>query len=46
MGNTNLVNEEAAYYQEVSSQQILIQSREILVPGNCSTIHYLSKTKN
>jgi zinc protease len=42
LGNTNLVNEEAAYYQQVSTGQILDQSREWLVPENSSTIYYLS----
>ena len=40
MGDPDLVNKEGAYIQEVTAADVRAMAREILVPENCSTLHY------
>lgn len=43
LGNTNLVNEELALYQSVSSADIKQAAIDFLGKSNCSTLYYLSE---
>jgi len=43
LGNTNLVNEELAFYQNVSSTDIKQAAVDFLSESNCSTLYYLTE---
>lgn len=40
LGNANLVNEESARIQAVTTAQVQAAAREVLRPENCSTLYY------
>ena len=40
LGDANLVNQESAKVQAVTTTQVLEAAREVLRPGNCSTLYY------
>ncbi len=44
LGNANFVNEEGAYIQAVTANDILYNARQVLDPANCSTLYYQAKT--
>lgn len=43
LGNTNLINEEIAFYEMVSMDEIQDAVNQVLSASNCSTLYYLSK---
>ena len=43
LGNSNLVNDELEYLSEITREDLLQMSGDILVNGNCSTLFYKSK---
>lgn len=43
LGDINLVNQEAEYYQAVTNNNILSVSSSLFHPNNCSTLYYLTK---
>jgi zinc protease len=45
LGDTNLINQESAKVQAVTSAQLLQQARTILDPNNCSTLYYHAEPK-
>ncbi len=44
LGDAGLMNTELNKYQSVTTNEILEESRRILVPENCSTLYYYSKS--
>ena len=46
IGNTNLVNEEIETISKTTSSELVNMANEILVPSNCSTLHYKSNKIN
>jgi zinc protease len=45
LGDPDLVNKEAEYIQAVTAAQVQAMAREILVPENSTTLHYIAKPK-
>jgi len=45
LGNAALINEQAAHYRNVTPEDIRRVASEILRPGNCNTLNYLSLKK-
>lgn len=43
LGNTNLINDELEYLSEITREDLLQMSDDILVNSNCSTLFYKSK---
>ncbi len=43
MGDPDLINKEGTYIQEVTAGSVKAMAQEILVPENCSTLHYKAK---
>ncbi len=43
LGNTNLINDELEYLGEITREDLLQMSDDILVNSNCSTLFYKSK---
>lgn len=43
MGQPDLINKEGDYIQGVTAEGIQAMARQILVPANCSTLHYKAK---
>ena len=44
LGDANLMNTELAKYQEVSSEELLLEVRTIFRKGNCNTMRYFAKS--
>ncbi len=40
MGNPDLINEESARIQAVTTEQVFAMANEVLSPENCTTLHY------
>ncbi|WP_224999446.1 pitrilysin family protein [Cesiribacter sp. SM1] len=45
LGDPDLVNKEAEYIQAVTADEVQAMAREILVPENSTTLHYIAKPK-
>ncbi|AHM61961.1 peptidase M16 domain-containing protein [Flammeovirgaceae bacterium 311] len=45
LGDPDLVNKEAEYIQAVTAAEVKAMAREILVPENSTTLHYVAKQK-
>jgi len=43
LGNTNLVNKEIEIISKTKKSELTNMANEILIPSNCSTLHYKSK---
>lgn len=46
MGDPDLINKEGDYIQAVTAESIQAMARKILLPSNCSTLHYKAKNSN
>ena len=46
LGDAALINEQADHYRNVTSEDIRRVASEILRPGNCNILNYLSLKKN
>lgn len=42
LGDASMINEEPMYYQAVQTEDIQRVAKTLLVPQNCSTLHYLA----
>jgi len=46
LGNPDLINSEAEYYQKVTTADVLQMAKELLTPENCSELYYKVKEED